>query len=126
VPSIYYGSNAPKVHLIEGEGGMTPGRVSEALAAASSMCLHNIILHIDFNQASIDSNRVAAIGNLKGDYVQWDPTELTYLHDFNVIYVDDGKDHTKVIAAQAFAKQIKQRYAYCNCLPYNKRLAVWN
>lgn len=102
----YYGANAPKVHLVEGEGGMTPGRVSEALAAASSMCLHNIILHIDFNQASIDSNRVCRDGDLKGDYVQWDPAELTYLHDFNVIYVDDGKDHTKVVAAQAFAKQL--------------------
>ena len=38
--------------------------------------------------------------------MQWDPAELTYLHDFNVIYVDDGKDHKKVLAAQAFAKQI--------------------
>ena len=30
----YYGDSAPKVHLVEGEGGMTPGRVAEALAAA--------------------------------------------------------------------------------------------
>ncbi len=102
----YYGDNAPKLHMVEGEGGMTPGRVSEALAAASSMCLHNVIMHIDFNQASIDSNRVCRDGELRGDYVQWDPAELTYLHDFNVIYVDDGKDHKKVLAAQAFAKQI--------------------
>lgn len=102
----YFGDNAPKVHMVEGEGGMTPGRVSEALAAASSMCLHNIIMHIDFNQASIDSNRVCRDGELRGDYVQWDPAELTYLHDFNVIYVDDGKDHNKCIVAQAFAKQL--------------------
>ncbi|MFA5010365.1 MAG: hypothetical protein WC644_00290 [Ignavibacteria bacterium] len=102
----YFGDSAPKVHMVEGEGGMTPGRVAEALAAASSMCLHNIIMHIDFNQASIDSNRVCRDGDLKGDYVQWDPAELAYLHDFNVIYVDDGKDHNKCIAAQAFAKQL--------------------
>ena len=31
-----YGENAPRVHIIEGEGGMTPGRVAEALAAAGS------------------------------------------------------------------------------------------
>jgi len=102
----YFGANAPKVHVMEGEGGMTPGRVSEAFAAASSMRLHNVILHVDFNQASIDSNRVCRDGDLKGDYVQWHPTELAYLHDFNVIYVDDGKDFNKVLAAQMFAKQI--------------------
>jgi transketolase len=101
-----YGKDAPKVHVVEGEGGMTPGRVSEAFAAASAMRLHNVIMHIDFNQASIDSNRVCRDGELKGDYVQWNPLELAYLHDFNVIYVDDGKDFHKVAAAQAFAKQL--------------------
>ncbi|MGA2641265.1 MAG: hypothetical protein ABSG21_10240, partial [Spirochaetia bacterium] len=29
-----YGRDAPLVHIVEGEGGMTPGRVSEAMAAA--------------------------------------------------------------------------------------------
>lgn len=105
----YYGLNAPKVHVVEGEGGMTPGRVAEALAAATSQRLHNIIMHIDFNQASIDSNRVCREGELKGDYVQWTPAELTYLHDFNVIYVDDGKDFTKVLAAQAYAKSLDNK-----------------
>lgn len=103
----YFGVNAPKVNIIEGEGGMTPGRVSEALAAASSMKLHNVILHIDFNQASIDSNRVCRDGNLPGDYVQWTPSELTYLHDFNVIEVDDGTDFRKIHAAQLLASTVK-------------------
>jgi len=102
----YYGQNAPKVHLVEGEGGMTPGRVAEAFAAASSMRLHNVIIHIDFNQASIDSNKVCREGDSKGDYVQWNPLELAYLHDFNVIYVDDGTNFSKVTAAQAFAKNL--------------------
>ena len=31
-----YGEDAPRVHIIEGEGGMTPGRVAEALAAAGN------------------------------------------------------------------------------------------
>src|SRR6516162_2824061 len=51
-----YGEDAPRVHIIEGEGGMTPGRVAEALAAAGTASLDNIILHVDWNQASIDSN----------------------------------------------------------------------
>ncbi|HEY3250058.1 MAG TPA: hypothetical protein VGK25_02965 [Ignavibacteria bacterium] len=102
----YFGEKAPKVHVVEGEGGMTPGRVAEAFAAASAMRIHNIILHIDFNQASIDSNSVCREGDKKGDYVQWNPVELCYLHDFNVIYVDDGKDFKKIAAAQAFALKL--------------------
>ncbi|MBK8552479.1 MAG: hypothetical protein IPL53_15965 [Ignavibacteria bacterium] len=105
----YFGDNAPKVHIVEGEGGMTPGRVAEALAAASAMRIHNAILHIDFNQASIDSNRVCRDGELKGDYVQWNPMELCYLHDFNVIYVDDGKDFGKIAAAQSFALSLENK-----------------
>ncbi|MCU0372146.1 MAG: hypothetical protein MUE56_02735 [Ignavibacteria bacterium] len=102
----YFGNAAPKVHVVEGEGGMTPGRVAEAFAAASSMKLGNIIIHIDFNQASIDSNKVCREGDSKGDYVQWNPLEFAYLHDFNVIHVDDGKDFAQVHAAQEFAKTI--------------------
>ena len=49
-----YGEDAPRVHIIEGEGGMTPGRVAEALAAAGTASLDNIVLHVDWNQASID------------------------------------------------------------------------
>lgn len=105
----YFGDNAPKVHIIEGEGGMTPGRVSEALAAASAMRIYNSVLHIDFNQASIDSNRVCREGEQKGDYVQWNPMELCYLHDFNVIYVDDGKDFGKISAAQKFALSLNNK-----------------
>jgi transketolase len=105
----YYGESAPKFHVVEGEGGMTPGRVAEALAAASALRLYNVFLHVDFNQASIDSNRVCREGELKGDYVQWNPAELCYLHDFNVIYVDDGKDFKKIFAAQQFAKQLDNK-----------------
>ncbi len=99
----YFDGNSPKVHVVEGEGGMTPGRVAEALAAASALRLYNVFLHVDFNQASIDSNQVCREGDKKGDYVQWNPMELCYLHDFNVIYVDDGKDFNKILAAQTFA-----------------------
>jgi len=67
----YYGKDAPRVHVVEGEGGMTPGRVSEAMAAAGTASLKNIILHVDWNQASIDSNRVCRDGENPGDYVQW-------------------------------------------------------
>jgi transketolase len=95
-----YRDDPPRVHIIEGEGGMTPGRVAEALAVAGTMGLRNAILHVDWNQASIDSNRVCRDGQEPGDYVQWDPVELAYLHDWNAIYVPDGKDLRQVLAAQ--------------------------
>ncbi len=98
-----FGKSAPRVHLVEGEGGMTPGRVHEALAAAGSARLYNAVLHVDWNQASIDSNQVCREGKQPGDYVQWDPVELCYCHDWNVIYVPDGKDFAQVLAAQELA-----------------------
>jgi transketolase len=98
-----YGEDAPRVHIIEGEGGLTPGRVAEALAAAGTASLDNIILHIDWNQASIDSNRVCREFEIPGEYVQWTPAELAYLHDWNVIYVPDGFDWQQITAAQRLA-----------------------
>ena len=99
-----YGKQVPKVHVIEGEGGMTPGRVAEGVAAASAAQLNNIIVHLDWNQASIDSNNVCRDGNTPGDYVQWDPREYFYLHDWNVIWVPDGFNFEQVIRAQQIAK----------------------
>lgn len=95
-----YGADAPRVHVVEGEGGLTPGRVAEALAAAGTASLGNVVMHIDWNQASIDSNHVCRDQNGPGDYVQWDPIELFHLHDWNVIYVPDGRHFQQVIAAQ--------------------------
>jgi transketolase len=95
-----FGPDAPRVHIVEGEGGLTPGRVAEALAFAGTAGLDNAILHVDWNQASIDSNRVCRDGNAPGDYVQWTPAELAYLHDWNVIQVPDGTDLGQVAAAQ--------------------------
>ena len=71
----------------------------KALAAAGTASLRNVILHVDWNQASIDSNKVCRDGEVPGDYVQWTPMELTYLHDWNVIYVPDGKDFQQIAAA---------------------------
>ncbi|MFI5371291.1 MAG: hypothetical protein ACHQ52_07000 [Candidatus Eisenbacteria bacterium] len=101
-----YGDDAPRVHIVEGEGGMTPGRVAEALAAAGTASLGNAVLHVDWNQASIDSNRVCRDGAMPGDYVQWTPAELAYLHDWNVIEVTDGFDYAQVFAAQRAALEI--------------------
>jgi transketolase len=97
-----YGEDAPRVHLLDGEGGLTPGRVAEALAAAGTASLANVVLHVDWNQSSIDSDRVCREAGA-GDYVQWDPRELAYLHDWNVVYVADGKDLQQVVAAQRWA-----------------------
>ena len=101
-----YGSDAPRVHIVEGEGGLTPGRVAEALAAAGTASLGNAILHVDWNQASIDSNRVCRDGGTPGDYVQWNPMELAWLHDWNVIYVADGFIYQQIFAAQRLALHI--------------------
>ncbi len=103
----YYGEDAPRVHIVEGEGGLTPGRVAEALAAAGTACLENAFLHLDWNQASIDSNKVCRDGREPGDYVQWDPAELFHLHDWNVIFVPDGKDFQQIVAAQRLALDLK-------------------
>jgi transketolase len=103
----FYGKDGPRVHIVEGEGGMTPGRVSEAMAAAGTASLKNIILHVDWNQASIDSNRVCRDGENPGDYVQWNPLEFAYLHDWNVILVPDGLDFGQVFAAQQAALRMR-------------------
>jgi len=103
----YYGKDAPRVHVVEGEGGMTPGRVSEAMAAAGTASLKNIILHVDWNQASIDSNRVCRDGENPGDYVQWNPLEFAYLHDWNVILVPEGLDFGQIFAAQRAALRMR-------------------
>ncbi len=98
-----YGAAPPKIHILEGEGGLTPGRVAEAMAAAGTASLGNLVMHVDWNQASIDSNRVCRDGEDAGDYVQWNPMELAYLNDWNVVYVDDGKDFAQVVAGQRVA-----------------------
>lgn len=102
----WYGESAPRVHIVEGEGGLTPGRVAEALAFGGTASLHNAVLHIDWNQSSIDSDRVTREGSVPGDYVQWDPMELAYLHDWNVIFVPCGADFQQIVAAQRTAEQI--------------------
>lgn len=99
----YYGKDSPFIHVIEGEGGMTPGRVSEGLAAAASAQLWNTVLHVDWNQSSIDSDKVCREGSVPGDYVQWTPAEFCYLHDWNVISVEDGKDFRQIHAALELA-----------------------
>jgi transketolase len=98
-----YGAACPRIHVSEGEGGLTPGRASEALAAAGTARLSNVIVHLDWNQASIDSERVCREGETPGDYVQWEPAELFYLHDWNVVRVADGHDLAQVAAAQRLA-----------------------
>ncbi len=102
----WFGKDAPRVHVVEGEGGLTPGRVAEALAFAGTASLGNAIVHVDWNQSSIDSDRVTRESTRPGDYVQWDPLELFYLHDWNVIYVPDGTNFQTIVAAQREALSV--------------------
>jgi transketolase len=60
-------------------------------------------VHVDWNQSSIDSDRVCREDGRPGDYVQWDPAELFHLHDWNVVRVADGMSHAQVAAAQQLA-----------------------
>lgn len=99
----YFGAGAPRVHVVEGEGGLTPGRVAEALAAVGTASLDNAVVHLDWNQCSIDSNRVCREDGQPGDYVQWTPAELFHLHDWNVVQVVDGRDFRQIFAAQQAA-----------------------
>ena len=101
-----YGDDAPRVHLIEGEGGLTPGRAAEAAAFAGTSGLSNAVMHLDWNQAAIDSDAVTREGNQPGDYVQWDPCEYFYFQDWNVIHVTDGFDFGLVLTAQRMAAEL--------------------
>lgn len=101
-----FGKDGPKIHILEGEGGMTAGRVHEAIATAATTGLSNTIMHIDWNQASIDSDRVTAEGDQHGDYVQWDPRELMVVHGWNLIEAGDGFDFARVHAAQEAALEL--------------------
>jgi transketolase len=101
-----YPDDPPRIHIVEGEGGLTPGRVAEALAAASTASLGNVIVHLDWNQSSIDSDRVTREGSNPGDYVQWTPAELFHLHDWNVINVADGTSFQQIVTAQRHALEL--------------------
>lgn len=97
-------SDPPRVNIIEGEGGLTAGRVSEAAASAATSRLNNIVAHIDWNQSSIDSDAVCAEDGKPGDYVQWAPEELFYINDWNVISVHNGLDFFQILTAQKLAQ----------------------
>ncbi len=116
-----YPDDPPQVHALEGEGGLTPGRVAEAMAAAASAGLSNAVLHVDWNQASIDSDRVCRNGAIPGDYVQWDPVELARFHDFNVLLVEDGHDLASILAAQALLRSRRAENHQPSCLVYRTR-----
>jgi transketolase len=102
----FFGADAPRIHVIEGEGGLTPGRVVETIAFAGTAGLSNTVMHVDWNQASIDSDAVTREGDRPGDYVQWDPMELFHLYDWNVVEVPDGFDVGLVLSAQRRAVTI--------------------
>lgn len=96
----YGGAGAPRVHVVEGEGGLTPGRVAEAVAFAGTAGLSNLVLHLDWNQSSIDSDRVTREGMVPGEYVAWSPMEFFHLHDWNVVFVPDGLSLPAIARAQ--------------------------
>jgi len=98
-----YFDSPPVINIIEGEGGMTPGRVHENLAHFWAVSLHNLIVHVDWNNASIDADAVCTDEKCAGQYVNWKPYELGLLHGHNVAYIENGSDNNYIKVAQDFA-----------------------
>jgi len=89
-----FGTDAPRIHVLEGEGGLTPGRVVEALAFASSAGLSNAFMHIDWNQASIDSDAVTR----EGDRTPPAGTAATPAGGSNLYYLSYAPESFSVVA----------------------------
>jgi len=108
-----YYENPPIINIIEGEGGMTPGRVHENLAHFWAAKIWNLIVHVDWNNASIDSDNVCTDLDceIEGEYVNWTPYQLGLLHGYNTIYVENGRNnnHIKVSQDYIFNKTIPKR-----------------
>jgi len=100
----------PVVNIIEGEGGMTPGRVHENLAHFWALSLWNLIIHVDWNNASIDADSVCT-ENGPGQYVNWQPQELGLLHGYNVVFTENGMEnnHIKVSHDYVFSKYMPKK-----------------
>lgn len=107
-----YCENPPVINIIEGEGGMTPGRVHENLAHFWALSLHNLIIHVDWNNASIDADAVCTDDKCPGQYVNWKPYELGLLHGHNVAYVENGSDNNYI--------KVAQDYTFNNFIPQKK------
>lgn len=99
-----YYDNPPIINIVEGEGGMTPGRVHENLAHFWASKIWNLIVHVDWNNASIDSDNVCSDPDCEteGQYVNWTPYQLGLLHGFNTVYVEDGKNNNQIKLSQDY------------------------
>jgi transketolase len=108
-----YYENPPIINIIEGEGGMTPGRVHENLAHFWASKIWNLVIHIDWNNASIDSDNVCTDLDCKtdGEYVNWTPYQLGLLHGYHTVYVENGRNNNYIKVAQdyVFNKTIIQK-----------------
>ena len=105
---------------------MTPGpRRRGAGRRRTPRLLDNVVLHVDWNQASIDSNRVCRDGDQPGDYVQWNPIELAYLHDWNVdLRAGRHATSSRCSPRSGVALELRQRPAHRDRLPHGQGLAV--
>jgi len=107
-----YFEEPPVINIIEGEGGMTPGRVHENLAHFWATSIWNLIIHVDWNNASIDADNVCSDENRAGQYVNWKPYELGLLHGHNVLYVENGSDNNYI--------KVAQDYTFTHFIPQKK------
>lgn len=92
------GAEGVKVWAFEGEGGMTPGAVHEALNSSYGLGLDNLHLVVDWNDYGIDDQPISSV-------VYGRPGDWCESHGWRVTCTDHGSDWaevTKTILTLAF------------------------
>ena len=79
------GANGVRVFGIEGEGGLTPGVVHEAMNSAWGLGLDNLYLLIDWNDYGIDPHKVSSV-------VYGTPNEWFGAHGWRVLGTEKGME----------------------------------
>jgi len=104
------GAAAVKVFAFDGEGGMTPGGVHEALNSAYGLALDNLYFVLDWNDFGIDSHPVSSV-------VSGTPADWFGAHGWNVNGTENGSDWDSV--AQVLLKAVHSEN------PERRPNAVW-
>ena len=94
------------MHVVEGEGGLTPGRVAEALAAAGTGGSTTSSSTWTGTRPRSTRDHVCREGERPGDYVQWTRPSCSTSTTGTSCYVPDGMDFQQVIEAQRLAARL--------------------
>lgn len=83
------GAGEVKVFAFDGEGGMTPGGVHEALNSAYGLALDNLYFVVDWNDFGIDSHPISSV-------VYGTPADWFGSHGWNVNGTENGSDWASI------------------------------